>query len=562
MNPTAYDDKLATAVEFHRLGQLDQAEAIYREIVRRDPRDANGLHLLGVLLCHRGETDSAIDHILRAIQIDDSPAVFHFNLALAYRARGELQKGLECLQKVLAREPENSEVWLQQGAIQQSAGDFDAAILSLQRARDLRPSDANVHNSLGSALQSAGRAEVAVDAYREAIRLRSDFGPFHFNLANALRECDQLDAALMSYNEAIRLDPADREALTNLGVAYRELGRFKESLHCCDRLITQQPDFAPARFNRALVLLQSGNLGAGWDAYEWRWKHGKPMRQFEAPQWEGGTLAGRSIFVHAEQGVGDEIMFASCLPDLVDLARNCVVECDPRLVPLMSRSFSRTEFIPKTSGDVVPVASLATDFHLPIGSLPRFFRRSFRSFPKQNRYLIADPRKVDLWRARLAELGSGLKVGISWRGGKEQDVRRKRSTALSDWLPIFRIPGLRFVNLQYGATRSELDEAERSIGVRLHHFPEIDPLMDLDAFASEIKALDLVISVDNSTVHLAGALGTPVWTLLPFSADWRWVAGLDNSLWYPAMRLFRQETPGKWSTVFHHAARNLEQFRA
>lgn len=554
--PVTSEGLLLTAAQLHREGKLDQAEAIYREIVRVDSADANGWHLLGVLCCQRGRTDDAIAHLARAIAINNSAPVFYWNLAIAQRAAGQIEQAIASLERVVQLEPSNSDAWFHMGSMHHSAGQNDEAVVHFRRAIQLKPDAANLHNSLGSALQSAGRLDEAVSAYREATRLRPNFAAYYFNFANALREINQLEAAHGEYVEAIRLDPTDLEAQTNLGVVLRELGRFNDSIDCYNQLLSHRPKFAPARFNRALVLLQQGRFAEGWDEYEWRWQHGTAMRRFDSPPWDGSPLAGRSLFVHAEQGIGDEILFAACIPDLLAGGVVCTLECDPRLVSIFRRSFPNATIVPKSESSDAPITTNC-DYHVPIGSLPKYLRRSFDAFPRRTSYLKASETVTCRMRERLASVGNGMKIGISWRGGREADVRRKRSTQLPQWASILAAPNAQFINLQYGAYRSELDEITKIVGVELLHWPDIDPLRDLESFAALTASLDLVISVDNSTVHLAAALGKPVWTLLPFAADWRWLADRNDTPWYPTMRLFRQPVPGDWSAVISEVSAEL-----
>jgi hypothetical protein len=301
----------------------------------------------------------------------------------------------------------------------------------------------------------------------------------------------------------------------------------------------------------ALALLTKGNFAHGWRKYEWRFlKKGSCPPPFPYPHWDGSLLKGKTLFVYAEQGIGDEIMFASCLQEVIDIADLCIVECDKRLVPLFSRSFPKAKFLARVSSDQLSLTELPpADMKVAMGTLPLFLRPSLASFPQRKAYLFADVREVEGWRELYKTLGEGLKIGISWQGGKGY-VRRIRSIPLVQWGKLLSIPGIHFVNLQYGDCTAELEKIKEKLGTTIHHWEDADPLKELDGFAAKIAALDLVISVDNSTVHMAGALGVPVWTLLPFNCDWRWMQEFEDTPWYPAMHLFRQKTQGDWCEVF------------
>jgi len=242
-------------------------------------------------------------------------------------------------------------------------------------------------------------------------------------------------------------------------------------------------------------------------------------------------------------------MFASCFQEVVEQAEVCTIECDKRLTPIFSRSFPGAVFIEREKKPDAHSSHIPhTDVVIPIGSLPGIFRPDFDAFPQKS-YLIPDPEKVRTWLDRLKTLGEGLSIGISWRGGAKQEVIRKRSILLEQWDKLFSLSGVHFINLQYGDCAHELKEAKEKLGVTIYDWEDADPLKDLDNFAAEIAALDLIVSVDNSTVHMAGALGKPVWVLLPYVPEWRWMLNREDSIWYPSMRLFRQPSHGVWESV-------------
>jgi hypothetical protein len=270
-------------------------------------------------------------------------------------------------------------------------------------------------------------------------------------------------------------------------------------------------------------------------------------------------LGGRRLLIWAEQGVGDEVMFASLVPDVLAAGGRPVILCNSRLVPLFARSFPAAQVL--HCSDPGHFCQLPADCHVPMGSLPRFFRSAQDRFLPHRGYLRPDDTLVEHLRARYASLGSGLKVGISWRSGNRTSGRR-RSAPLSSWRELLQTDGVQFVNVQYGDCRQELDDVKRDSGVEVYHDEQVDPLRDMDAFAAQIAALDLVISIDNSTVHMAGALGKPVWTLLSVAPNWRWFHGRDDSPWYPAMRLFRQTKLADWPALFQHVAAALAAWKA
>jgi hypothetical protein len=246
------------------------------------------------------------------------------------------------------------------------------------------------------------------------------------------------------------------------------------------------------------------------------------------------------------------------LPDVIEQGISCLIECDERLIPLFERSFPKFSAIKRITVDEdYPDEILQSDIKIPIGSLPSLFRKDINSFPDRKSYLIPDNKEVVKWSGRFAELGKGLKIGISWRGGTTPNIIHRRSVTLDKWAELFSLSGIHFINLQYGDCKEELSKAKEKLGISIHDWADSDPLIDLEDFAAQIAALDLVVSVDNSTIHMAGALGVPVWVLLPFICEWRWLLNREDTLWYPTMRLFRQPSPGEWGSVITKARDEL-----
>jgi hypothetical protein len=261
--------------------------------------------------------------------------------------------------------------------------------------------------------------------------------------------------------------------------------------------------------------------------------------------------------------VGDEVMFASCYGELIEQAKACVLACDPRLVPIYARSFPRARVCSlQALHDESHAHKLGQfDVQVAAGSLPLYLRPGEASFPRAASYLRAERARVERWKSQLRSRSDALKVGISWRGGKDAGEKQRRSIALDDWLPVLEVRGVEFVNLQYGDSRAEREVLAQRHGIRILDWPQVDPLRDLDEFSALVSALDLVISIDNSTVHFAGSLGVPTWALVtyPSQSCWRWMLKRDDTLWYASVRLFRKMGARPWSDVVAEAARLLEQ---
>ncbi len=344
--------------------------------------------------------------------------------------------------------------------------------------------------------------------------------------------------------------PSDNPGtLTNLALLLHETERFAEAEAAYRQALNLDPGHDFAQYNFGLFCLTQGRFKEGWEGYERRWKmKGFNALRHQAPQmpWRGEPLSGESMVVWQEQGVGDVILYAGLIPSLLSLEPRLVVECEARLVPLLARSFPRARVVMRS--DQVHPATLEARWQSPLGSLCRWLRARPEDFAWHGPYLVPDPVRVAELRKRYRGSGDKLVIGISWRSSNYK-VGVRKSLPLSAWAPLLKCPGVTFVNLQYGDCTDELARLERDYGVSVQQDNTVDAMQDLDGFAAQVAAMDLVISTSNSTAHFAGALGVPAWTLLPRGDAllWYWFHETEQSPWYPGMRLFRQDCPGDWS---------------
>ena len=426
----------------------------------------------------------------------------------------------------------------------------------LERAQELleaacaRRNDADAHSALGNVYRLQGRAADAEQSYRRALAVDAGHLTALANLGLSLRDRGVPREALLLLDRALKLAPNHVEATFNKALVLTDLGEREAAAALIERVLALDPNFAEAHLQRGFSLLKQGNFAAGWDEYAWRTRIPEVdhWQEYAYPHWQGEALEGKRLLVQAEQGLGDQIMFASCLPDLLPRARHTVLECDPRLARLFARSFPpavvyrhRVEGAPDWSGEAAP------DYCVRMGDLPRIMRRSKADFPAHRGYLLADAAQVAAWRARLDALGRGLKVGVSWRGGTPGTGQAARSLALDALLPLLRLPRAHFISLQYGAVGAEIADLRVRHGIVLHEWSQADAAMD--GVAALIASLDLVITVCTTAVHLSGALGKPAWVMVPAVAEWRYLETGAHLPWYPALRLFRQQNPGAWDGV-------------
>lgn len=402
----------------------------------------------------------------------------------------------------------------------------------------------------GDLLHREGRLEEAVEVYNRALQVNPAWGEVHHNLGNACLELRRFDEAVGHYREAVRLLADFAEGYVTMATALQSLGRTHEALASCQRALAIDPGNAEAHWNRALLLLQLGQYPEGWREFEWRWqkrRYTSPVRTFTQLPWEGGELSGKTIFIHAEQAFGDTIQFARYLPMVADCGGEVICECPAALTSLMATVQGVRRVCP-TGSEPPPF-----DCHLPLLSLPWVFGTTIENIPATVPYLVPADGKVAEWR-RLLAAWQGMKVGLAWAGRNFPDPGR--SCPFHNLAPLLEIPGITFFSLQVDLGR----EDARIAADRMSLVDLADRIHDFSDTAALMANLDLVISIDTSVAHLAGALGITTWTLLPFAADWRWLLEREDSPWYPTMRLFRQKHAGEWDEVIRQVKDALIAF--
>lgn len=541
------------------LGKSEEALKSYEKAVRLGPKLPEAHYNLANELFINGDVERALIHYKNAICLKPDLAEAHFNMGKALKHIDKRIDAITSLQRALYFKPDYPEAYYALGNILHSMKRYSEAVACYQNCLKARPDDAEATYSLGNTYQEMEEFAEAEAAYKHAVRIAPDFAEAYTALGTVLRKRGFTKEALEAFRRAVEIRPDFAEAHNNHSIALREDGQMQQAIESCERALAVRPDYAEAHWNLALALLSQGNLESGWRKYEWRaLQQASGLRDFPYARWDGTPLREKTVLIYAEQGIGDQIMFASLIPEVMHMGGSCIAECDDRLVPLFKRSFPGLTVVPIIK-DAKEAGLPHIDTAVPMGSLPLYFRPDLFSFSRRTSYLSADKGKKKAWLERLRSLGEGMKIGISWRGGKEESVRRLRSTTLSQWKDILVLEGVHFINLQYGDCAVELEELQKELGVTVHQFDEVNPLHDLDGFAALISALDLVISVDNSTVHMAGAFGVPAWVLLPKGCDWRWMKDYGDTPWYSSLRLFRQDAHHEWDKVFTDVRRFLDQ---
>lgn len=406
-------------------------------------------------------------------------------------------------------------------------------------------------HQLGILASQVGKHEQAIPFFQRVLALAPNFAEAHFNLASALQKQDKIEDAIAHYQRGLALNPSYPEVYLNFGAALKAQGRLEDAIASYQQAITLKPNYPKARYNLALALLQHGDLRQGFTEYEWRWQlpH-HPPRNFSQALWHGSNLQGQKILLHAEQGLGDTIQFIRYAPLVARRDGYVIVECQAPLIQLLATVPGINQLV--AQGETLP----QFDVHLPLLSLPHRLGTTLETIPAQIPY-VSPPASHHL---KLdAPQGTLLKVGIAWAGSPKNPNNRHRSLDVAHFLTLLNISGVAFYSLQKEPPAAELDRLGDN-KKRIHDLSK--QLHDFTDTAAVVAQLDLVITVDTSVAHLGGALGKPVWVLLNFDPDWRWLLGRETSPWYPSIRLFRQDSPGNWQDVFARVGESLSALLA
>jgi tetratricopeptide (TPR) repeat protein len=569
------------AFRLQQEGRLVEAETLYRAVLDVAPEHPGSHHLLGLVEHQLGRHEAALQSIKRAIALNDSEPNYHNNLGTVYRTLGKLDEAIACYRHAVGLRPDFAAAFNNLGIALLQKGEFAQAQRALERALEAKPDYAGAWfnlgnvlaaraehakavehyrhalafdpnyvdalNNLGGALNELGQGNEAALCYQRVLALQPGNAAAHNNFGRVLAQRDELDAAIGHFREAIALQPHAIDAHINLGNVLLEQGDAPSAHQSYERALAIDRAHESARWNDGLALLVQGDLAEGFA--RWRWNVAAAKR-FGAPEWRGEELNGATILIHAEQGFGDAIHFARYIPMVAARGARVIFEAPVEL----HRVFANIEGVEQ----IVGFGDRLPDFawQCPLLSLPLAFNTTLRDLPDNVPYLSADPETVADWHRRMA--GPELKVGLVWAGRPEHKRDRHRSIALADLAPLASIPNVAFYALQKGAAVSEAEHAPE--GMRLEI---LSPLLgDFADTAAAIMALDLVITVDTSVAHLAGALGKPVWILHAYAPDWRWLEKRSDSPWYPTAELFRQDESRRWAPVVGDVAAELRALAA
>lgn len=572
------NDLLAKAQSMQSDGNLLDALRIYKDLLTRHDGNARLLHLAGTTALQAGQNELAETWLSKSCDIDPTQAdtqchlgVVHWNLgrfeaaANAYKTALKLnpaypealnnlcmvtqdgfkspESALTLVDRAIKLRPDYADAYNNRGNVLQALDRYDEALASYDKSIDLKPDSASAHNNRGNALRKLGRLTDALSAYQEAIHLRPDYAEAFCNMGCTLADLGQVDDARVFYRRTLTLDPLFAKAHFNMAALADRAGNRVLALACLDRSIALDPAFPDAYWNKSLLKLLLGDFKEGFELYEWGWKNKirGAGRGFKQPLWLGKeSISGKRLLIHQEQGIGDCIHYARYVEAAVAMGATVIVETVAPLIPLLKSL--------KAPCQLVAVGEPLPDFdcYVPLMSLPLAFGTTLETLPPAKPYLFSETARVGKWSRRLGSR-SRPRVGLAWSGSTLHKNDHNRSMALKELLPLLSLP------LEFHCLQKEVRDEDTTC------LPALPMIHTHDAFigdfadtAALVELMDLVITVDTSVAHVAGAMGKPVWIMLPVAPDWRWLLDREDSLWYPNVRLFRQDQPGDWDAVIRN----------
>lgn len=551
------------------LGQVTEAAKKLERLAKKNKLPAAGLCTLGNCRLAQNELGKALACFKKALELQPDLVPAMVNIGEALKASGDREGAIQHYKKVLQNRPDAQSAWRNLGLLLQETERFEESIQPLERYLANTPQDAASIQSLGVSHFKMGNPADALTAFDRALALTPNDAETLNNQGLALRGLNRTQEARSAFEAALEINPAFEVARINLGNLLHRAEGPDAALEIMNDAVKRAPDDPKAHMERGHILLQEGQIAAGWDDYRWRFQlppefAGK--RTFAADRWTGQDLTGKTLLVWGEQGIGDEIIYASLLPEVISRAHQVVIECAPRLAPIIQRSFPDTKVVQRGDPAHQDALSESIDFQTSSGDLCEFLRPDLSAFPAPAPYLLANPDLTKTFKDKYSGTTSNqIVVGIAWHSGRAKDGWIK-SIPLDLWGPILSQQNLTFVSLQYGDHGEEIESVRTKYDCDLIADQEVDALKDMDTFAAQVAAMDLVICNSNAAAHMAGALGRPVWTMVPHLGSgallWYWFKDGKTSPWYDNMTLHRQTQWQRWTDVIQTVADDLKSFVA
>ena len=550
--------------------QFNEAEILAQKILARKPDNLDALNGLGLILMQRQRFGEALEQFKRALKVgvDCKDTRDNFVRSLVLFAKeswetGAYDNAASALRSGISSLPERLELHCHLSFVLSESGKHDEALIVSDQALSLNNEHPHPHDVKGLALLGLGRPKDALESFQCAITIDPNFVTALVNMSSALLELNLNEAAIEHLEHVLKQNPNNAQALNNMGLALTGKVIYPEAEQNLRAAIVKAPNFAEAHFNLSRLLLMQGFYEEGWRENEWRWKcrdFPSTWRDFPYPRWRGEALKGKTILVWSEQGIGDEIMFASPISDLLVDGAKLVLECGERLVPLFSRSFKGAIVVARQNPPDKLIREAQVDYQIPMASLCTYYRNTKEAFHQApTRYLTADPGRLSELRSRYMGSGKGPFIGICWRSGNPI-AGMERSAPLEQWDEILSQPNCKFVSLQYGEVETDLTALRNRLGIEVFHDKKINPLMNAEDWFAQVAAMDLVISVDNSTIQVSGSQGIPTWTLLNVLPEWRFGMEGCGHDWHSSVVVYRQVSRGDWQPVFKTLLADLQNW--
>ncbi|MCX6604876.1 MAG: tetratricopeptide repeat protein [Acidobacteria bacterium] len=588
---TAAARKIEHARQLHNAGRWQEAERLYLQALDASPGETDGLHLLALLHADTGRPDTATQLLGAAIGIEGPKPHLCRNLGIILERQNKQEAAIACYRQAVLGEPNSADLWARMAELLSGLGRYGEAaqawgraiettsapiesqrilriapdhvasrfelgvvLMQLDRAQDAvsafaavvaaEPTHAQAHNNLAVLCHALSEHDRALVHYEQCLSLDPAYVEARYNFGTLLQERGDLEAATFEFQTVLAADPEHAAAWTNLGNCLLGCGEIAAALSCYGRTLALEPGETAAAWNAGIAHLTAGRFEQGWAGYERRFEvpGATPRRSYPMPLWHGEPLAGKTILVYAEQGLGDTLQFCRYLPLLADRRAKVYFDCPRSLAGLLG-SLRTNPTLLMEPGSAAPT----TDFYVPLLSVPAILKTDLDSIPASGGYLRAAPETRSAWGQRLEPLGRKLRVGFVSQGNPRYKNDRNRSIPAELFAPLGQVPGVALINLQFG----------RPVPASLHALDLSAEIGDFASTAGLVEEMDLVISVDTSMAHLAGAVGKETWVLLAKAADWRWMRDRDDSPWYPKARLFRQTESHDWASVLQTVAEAL-----
>lgn len=584
-------DELKKGIEYHQRNNLELAEKSYKLILEKNPHHPLALSLLGTIFIQKEKIKEAVYFFSKSISFDSKQAFSFCNLGIAqyllkryksslenlntaialkfdyaeaFNARGNtlsklgfIYEALQSYNHALKIDPLFTDAYINRGDLFHNLKDFDNALNNYLKAKEISPNDERILKKCGEFFKENNFFDKAIIEYKELVKISPQNKYALLNLALCYQKIKDFAQAIIHYDLAIKQDGNFIEALNNKALIYQELANYSAALELYKKVLELNNSFVETKLNIGIIKLIFREYYEGWRLYEYRWPDRAKIFP-NKPELTNFSLSQKIIYIWAEQGLGDQIIFSSLFFDALKTKNQFFISLDPRLIPIYKRSFSHLGHVKFISANQKFFES-KYDFHLPLASLGKFFRNSIQDFNLQPvAYLKANKVQVKSLKMKLKKEGYKI-CGISWKS-KNVDIGKEKSLSLLQLLPILSIPNITFVDLQYGDTNKEKRYILNTYGIEIKSIDEIDNFNDLDGLASLVEACDFIVTTSNITAHLAGALNKKTYLLLPFSLGkiWYWSESLSYSLWYPSIDIYRQTDFAQWDKIINQLSDKLE----